>query len=82
MVSTGRCTGTMLMPYREKPRRYLLWHMWRRGSMKIKIRRGQYLGDKIIGFIYSECYSETVYGIVFWNYGIFVATSAPLPEEG
>jgi hypothetical protein len=49
--------------------------------MKIKIRRGQYLGDKIVGFIYSECYSETVYGLVFWNYGIFVTTSDAPPEE-
>ena len=39
--------------------------------MKIKIRRGQYLGDKIIGFVKSECYDETVYGLMFWSYGIF-----------
>jgi hypothetical protein len=40
--------------------------------MKIKLRRGQYLGDKLIGFIYSPCYSEDVYGLVFWNYGIYI----------
>jgi len=40
--------------------------------MKIKFRRGQYLGDKIVGFIYSECYSLTVYGIMFWSYGLFL----------
>lgn len=28
------------------------------------------MGDKIIGFLWSECYENTYYALVFWNYGI------------
>jgi hypothetical protein len=40
--------------------------------MRLTIRKGQYLGDKIIGLVYSECYNETVIGLVFWSYGLFL----------
>ena len=49
--------------------------------MKIKIRRGQFLGDKIIGFIYSKCYSGTVIGIVFWSYGVFVTIGDEVTKD-
>jgi len=53
--------------------------------MKIKIRRGRYLGDKIVGFIYSACYAHDVYGIMLWSYGIFITignSSEHAPEGG
>ncbi|MDO9463724.1 MAG: hypothetical protein Q7J67_00240 [bacterium] len=27
-------------------------------------------GDKLIGFLYSECYEHTIYALVFGNSGI------------
>ena len=38
-----------------------------------KIKFFKYIGsfgDKLVGFLYSECYENTVYALVFWNYGI------------
>ena len=41
----------------------------------MKIRFGKYdnlLGDKIIGFIYSQGYEYNVFGLMIWSKGIFI----------
>jgi len=47
-------------------------HLTKNSKLSFGKYSGGLLGNKIIGFIYSECLDVTIYGIAIWNRGLFL----------